>query len=383
MTDSTNIYKHYNIDLNRLSRDYIKFPLKRTNNRNTYEYPTKEDIEYLYLELNLNKNELLDIFKTSIWHINCIIKKHIKKHLSIDEIYDFYKIDKNILNNCITLYDKIKYLHNEKLLVYQDMCLILNTSKIKLYNFIKENNLSLNKNEQQLKIEQQNILNYGCKTTFSNKHQIKKSKLTKTQKYNDEHFNNIQKRKTTCLEKYGVASFTKTQKFKDILKLKYNIIQQKSKNTCLEKYGVEYPQQSKQVNNKSIQTKIKNNTINKSKLEDNVYEIILSKFNNVYRQYKTNVYPFACDFYIPELNLYIETNFHWTHGNEPFNENSKKCIDILNIWNKKSKESKFYRNAVKVWVVSDPLKRKTAKEHNLNWIEFFNMKEFMKWFETI
>ena len=31
----------------------------------------------------------------------------------------------------------------------------------------------------------------------------------------------------------------------------------------------------------------------------------------------------------------------------------------------------------------DPLKRKTAKENNLNWIEFFSMKEFENWYNNL
>ena len=30
--------------------------------------------------------------------------------------------------------------------------------------------------------------------------------------------------------------------------------------------------------------------------------------------------------------------------------------------------------------MKDPIKRNWAKEHNLNWIEFFNMNQFMDWF---
>ena len=380
MTESINIYDKYNINLSRLSRDYIKFPLKKIGNR--YEYPIKEDMEYLYLELNLNKDELLNVLKTSKWHIDCIINKYIKKHLTINEIFDFYKIDKNKLNNCITLYDKIKYLYIEKLMVYQDMCLILNMSKYELYNFIKINNLRLDKNQQQLKIERQNMLNYGCKSTFSSKRQIEKSKLTKIQRYNNSYFNNNQKSKETCMKKYGVSSFSKTQKFKNILSSKYDIIQQKSKETCMKKYGVQYSQQSKQINDKSIQTKIKNDSLNKSKPEDLIYEKLISKFNNVKRQYKTNEYPFACDFYIGDLNLYIEINFHWTHGKKQYNESNKDCTNILNIWKEKSKTSDFYKNAINVWTIKDPLKRKTAKDNNLNWIEFFDIKQFDEWFNT-
>ena len=42
-----------------------------------------------------------------------------------------------------------------------------------------------------------------------------------------------------------------------------------------------------------------------------------------------------------------------------------------------------YKNAIKIYTISYPLKRQTAKENNLNWIEFFNMKEFEEWYNGI
>ena len=42
-----------------------------------------------------------------------------------------------------------------------------------------------------------------------------------------------------------------------------------------------------------------------------------------------------------------------------------------------------FLRAIDVWTISDPLKRKTAKKNNLNWIEFFNMEQFMEWYNQI
>ena len=60
----------------------------------------------------------------------------------------------------------------------------------------------------------------------------------------------------------------------------------------------------------------KNNSYNKSKSEEKIYNLLLTKFNksDIIRQYKSDLYPFACDFYIKSLDLYIEYNGHWTHG---------------------------------------------------------------------
>lgn len=129
---------------------------------------------------------------------------------------------------------------------------------------------------------------------------------------------------------------------------------------------------------KSIETKIRNNSFNKSEPEDVVYGYLCDKFKDVIRQYRSEVYPFACDFYIPELDLYIEYQGTWTHGNKPYDETDVECITLVNKW--KERNTKFYRNAIKTYTVRDPRKRKVVKENGINWIEFFTIEEFMNWY---
>lgn len=133
---------------------------------------------------------------------------------------------------------------------------------------------------------------------------------------------------------------------------------------------------------KSIETKTKNNSFNVSIPEEDIFILLKAKFKEVKRQYRSDSYPFACDFYIPEQDLYIEYQGIWTHGSKPYNELDQECINLVNRWKEKS-GIQFYKNAIKVYTISDPLKRKTAKENSLNWIEFFNMKDFMEWYTQI
>lgn len=81
------------------------------------------------------------------------------------------------------------------------------------------------------------------------------------------------------------------------------------------------------------------------------------------------------------MNLYIEYQGTWTHGKHPFDKTNEEDIERLNIW--KNKNTKFYKSAIEVWTIRDPLKRKTAKDNNLNWIEFFTMEEFLNWYKDI
>ena len=90
-------------------------------------------------------------------------------------------------------------------------------------------------------------------------------------------------------------------------------------------------------------------------------------------KYKSKLYPYNCDFYIPSLDLYIECNYHWTHGGHPFNENNIEDITILNLW--KNKNLSYYDNAIQTWTVRDVNKRNTAKKNKLNFIEIWNIEE--------
>ena len=93
----------------------------------------------------------------------------------------------------------------------------------------------------------------------------------------------------------------------------------------------------------------------------------LCKRQTIYRNYKCDRYPYYCDFYIVEDDLFIELNAHWTHGGMPFDETNENCIKQLEEWKEKAKTSKFYENAIQTWTVRDVQKLKCAKENNLNY----------------
>ncbi len=118
-----------------------------------------------------------------------------------------------------------------------------------------------------------------------------------------------------------------------------------------------------------------------SKQEDEIYEILCTRYKEVKRQYKSELYPFPCDFYLVDKDIYIEFQGTWTHGPKPF-ENIPEDLKLLTKWENKYKllHSSYYKKAIHTWTIRDPLKRKIAKENNLNWLEFFTIKDFKKWF---
>lgn len=243
----------------------------------------------------------------------------------------------------------------------------------------------------------------------------KNIKKTKLERYGDENYNNIDKIKNTCIykynsttpllnndikektkktnfEKYGNEIYQRSNDFKNKIKntfienygvdncFKCEEIKAKIRQTCIKCYGVDnYTKtkkykdkillQQKEIQEKIYNTKKQNNTFNTSKIETQFEEYL--KENNIkyITQYKSELYPFNCDFYLPDKDLYIEINAHWTHGGHPFDSTNEDDLFLLEQW--KSKNTKFYDNAIKTWTVRDVLKRETAKKNNLNYLEVF------------
>lgn len=117
----------------------------------------------------------------------------------------------------------------------------------------------------------------------------------------------------------------------------------------------------------------KNNSFNSSKSETELYSKLLEENKNktIYRNYKCSRYPYYCDFYIVEDDLFIELNAHWTHGGKPFDKNDPSCIEQLELWKIKAEKSQFYKNAINTWTVRDIEKAKCAKENNLNYLVIY------------
>lgn len=125
---------------------------------------------------------------------------------------------------------------------------------------------------------------------------------------------------------------------------------------------------------KSYQTKKNNNSLNTSKDEEKFYNnlILTNTGKTIIRQYKDKErYPYYCDFYIKEDDLFIELNKHWTHGGRPYNAEDKECQEQLKLWEEKANNSKFYKNAIITWTIRDIKKREFALKNNLNYIVIY------------
>lgn len=162
--------------------------------------------------------------------------------------------------------------------------------------------------------------------------------------------------KNTCLIKYGETSHLKNKEIKE-----------KIKKTLQDKYGVtnafhtpkarenwKKPETIKKI----LCTFKKNHTFNSSKPEDRAYMILNNVFKKVERQKIINNW--AIDFYIYDINLYIQIDGIYWHGlDRPINDIKKSNYKRDKIIYKKYK--------------SDKKQNAYFKVNNLNLIRFTDL----------
>ena len=169
-----------------------------------------------------------------------------------------------------------------------------------------------------------------------------------------------------------------------------SVVRNKITNTNIVRYGtaspVQNPSHLEKYRKKRLLTKQTDRTINTKKLHHTLNssntEKTLQKFfsvfysiYNTYTQYKSSVYPWHCDFYIKELDLYIEYQGYYTHGNHPFNIHNNDDKIHLNELKVKYQsyydEHGYWPQPITIWTEKDVEKRKTAINNNLNFIEIY------------
>ena len=373
------IFNGIEIDLSKIDFDFSKPFYIRSTSKNE-NLPSKESLFYLEFELNLNFQEIADFFKTKYYSIKCLSRRYGFPSKTPEQYQkrerEFYKFRTGYSHQ----------MQNPETLSKRKSKRIPKPPKEKIPKIKKDPNL-INEKRRKTCLERFGVENpnqsklvkekksktclerYGVSYVLQANQFIEKRKQTNLKRYGFENPASLEsvkvKRKQTCLEKYGVESFSKTESYKNVMKEK-----------------------EIEINQKRFLTKSKNHTFNSSKTELEILTLLKTKFQDVKAQYKDSRYPFACDFYIPSLDLFLEFQGTWTHGGHPFDETNPKDLELLELWKKKSEElnfkgkkKAFYKNAIYSWTILDPKKRKIAKENNLNFREFFSKKELEAWFK--
>lgn len=263
------------------------------------------------------------------------------------------------------------------------------------------------------KIIQTNLDRYGCVAPIQNlkiKNKIQSENLKKygfiTPAKNRDIINKI---KNTNLERYGVEFPLQSRRIHEktiesgLSKGSYLIGSQKTQETCLKKYGKRnngdkisksllarnlsdkiasvkareitklsrYGNKNYNNHEKAIKTKIKNHTngASVSKFETKMIEYLRQTYPDytIFTQYKEDRYPFDCDCYVKDLDLFIEFQGSYYHNKRPFEGTEEDLIEYEKLSNSGIQKSKI----ANVWRYKDTEKRKVAKDNNLNFLEYW------------
>lgn len=162
------------------------------------------------------------------------------------------------------------------------------------------------------------------------------------------------RRRLTNFERYGASTYMGS----DIGKQRY-------KEMSLATYGVENPMQNPEIADKAFMSRIANGSFGSSRGEAMLKEKLVAVFgeDDVVEQYKSEEYPFFCDFYIKSRDMRIELNAHQTHGFRWFDETDPACV---------ARAQQLSGNMLEVWTERDVRKRECARKNNLNYVVFWS-----------
>jgi predicted transcriptional regulator len=323
--------------------------IKKILNQNIQKY-------YLQLQYCKEPNYICNIcFQpyTTIYTLS----KHINQHHNITQEEYYLKYMNGIKQHCLTCGKQVQFYNlNKKYAKYCSAKCCSNskeTQQIRKQTCIEKYGVSspMELSEVQEKLKQSMLTNWGVKHPMESK-EIRLKQQETTMKnfgvYNPSQSKEIQNKKAeTMIKNWGCENYFKSDNFKNLWK----------NETFVSLF-----------NQKHYETKKKNNTFNTSKIEQELKILLVHIFSDLQIQYKSEEFPFSIDYYIPEINLYIDLNASWTHGGMIYDENDNECIKQLSEWKEKSKTSKFYKNAIYTWTVLDVKKR----TYNVNRLEVFS-----------
>lgn len=247
--------------------------------------------------------------------------------------------------------------------------------------------------------ENTNIKKYGVKSNLQIEEIINKSVQARCSE------SAKQKKYETMKSRYGCLYAFHTEKGKENAKISSILYREKRSKKYKEvseliKSGinpetyydtsVEYDEAITLYNNmikiidKTFKTAKQNNHLKGSLQEDNLFKILCSNFNIVLRNYKDERYNYRCDFYIPELDLFIEYQGSFYHNKHPFDKTNFNDIKILKDMKEKSETRKLfnggkktrYDSLINTWTIRDIEKRDIAVKNNINYLEIFPKYNF-------
>ena len=217
-------FKTYNIDETRLQRNYLENPIKITPNGVGSERLNENELQYLYIELNMMIREIANFVGVKISNVEKWLHRYnIKK--------DLESIAKNNVKSCMEKYNLPNAGWTE---------------------------------ESQKKIRETNMNIFGTMFPGGLPQFLEKAQNTKLEKYGDPFYFDKEKQRQTNLERYGVENPLQSKEIQ--LKCQqgkmrkygdpFYFDKEKQRQTNLERYGTEYPQSLEVFKEKQRQTNL-------------------------------------------------------------------------------------------------------------------------------
>lgn len=101
----------------------------------------------------------------------------------------------------------------------------------------------------------------------------------------------------------------------------------------------------------------------RSLAEQKAYDKLIERYGST--QYDVKIdggYNYYVDFYIPDIDLYIELQAHPSHGNLPYDENNEKAVE---------NSYQLFGQWLDVYTKLDPRKYQEAKQNGINLIRIY------------
>lgn len=220
----------------------------------------------------------------------------------------------------------------------------------------------------------------------------------------------IAKKKKTQLEHWGTEGVYDSYKFRELMKEKYGVIhvsqidsvkkkrketmlstygttniyavpsiREKIEETCERKYGYRSVFQSPEVRKKMYESCIKNSKMQSSKAEDKISEELKNNGFKFIRHYRTDEFPYSCDFYLPDYNLRIEYQGTQYHNGRAFLGERMDYEELDELYSKSADRKRLtgkvitqYDKIIYTWTELDVKKRELAKSLHLPYLEIYS-----------
>lgn len=101
------------------------------------------------------------------------------------------------------------------------------------------------------------------------------------------------------------------------------------------------------------------------------------------REYYSTLYPYSCDFYLPDLDMYIELHCSSFHNYHFYDKTDSVDVSYKFQLEEKAKTSNWYKTKLEVWTKFDIEKRNFAISNNLNYIILWNQIQIDKFLSML